>query len=376
MAIKEEDDGELLEDTLESQPESKPSEICDSEDDYEEGYEDDYEDKYDDEDYDDSNDNGRKVKIIVASIIVAAIIAVIGIVMYNKIKSDNKQNEVRTETKADISSEPMSDSEKISKNDTSETGDNINGQIPDENVSESDSSPSDVNTEMVDEAASSEDVSTNTEGDEGTNLLVPTSTPKPLPTESPIVEENTDAEVNNNSGNTSDLISDTGITEPADVIFIGDTRFRNMANIADSNADLWECSSSGNYEWLTNTAYPDVEPRVGEGTEVFINIGINDLTRYQSYAISINDKAAEWKEKGANVYFVAIGPVAQASTTSNQEITEFNTYMYNNLDIPFIDAYNYLIETGFSTNDVSDGVEYTDETSVVLYDYLNGLIGR
>lgn len=47
--------------------------------------------------------------------------------------------------------------------------------------------------------------------------------------------------------------------------------------------------------------------------------------------------------------------------------------MYQNLNIPFIDAYNYLVEQGFET---TDGQTYTDATSKTIYDYLMRLIGR
>ena len=77
-----------------------------------------------------------------------------------------------------------------------------------------------------------------------------------------------------------------------------------MANVATGETSLWECSSTGDYSWMTETAYPDVDSRVGKGTKVFISMGFNDLTAYQSYATSINAKAAEWQAKGAEVYFV------------------------------------------------------------------------
>ena len=124
---------------------------------------------------------------------------------------------------------------------------------------------------------------------------------------------------------------------------------------------------------MTDTAYPDVDTKIGNGTKVFINMGINDIDNYQAYASSINTKAKEWQDKGASVYFVAVGPVSAESTTSNQKISTFNTYMYQNLSIPFIDAYNHLVSSGFST---TDGQDYDEATSTELYNYLNGLIGR
>ena len=163
---------------------------------------------------------------------------------------------------------------------------------------------------------------------------------------------------------------------PAGVIFVGDSRFRAMANIATDNSDLWECSSTGDYNWLTGTAFTDVDPRVGKGTKVFISIGINDLTQYQSYASAIVAKAQEWNAKGATVYFVSVGPVGSDSYILNQDIVNYNTYLYQsfaNAGVYYIDAYNYLVQAGYDT---TDGENYTDATSMALYNYINSLIGR
>ena len=217
---------------------------------------------------------------------------------------------------------------------------------------------------------------------------MPTSTPKPLPTATPIptdtpnTEEDTDVDDANNetdstetenTGDTTVADSDSQSQEPAGVIFLGDERFRTMANYASGQSDLWECSASGDFSWMTDTAYPDVDTKIGNGTKIFISMGINDLDNYQAYASSINTKAKEWQDKGASVYFVAVGPVSAESTTSNQKISTFNTYMYQNLSIPFIDAYNHLVSSGFST---TDGQDYDEATSTELYNYLNSLIGR
>ena len=177
---------------------------------------------------------------------------------------------------------------------------------------------------------------------------------------------------NNNTESTQPEVTQA----PAGVIFVGDSRFRAMANIATDNSDLWECSSTGDYNWLTGTAFTDVDSRVGKGTKVFISIGINDLTQYQSYASAIVAKAQEWNAKGATVYFVSVGPVGSDSYILNQDIVNYNTYLYQsfaNAGVYYIDAYNYLVQAGYDT---TDGENYTDATSMALYNYINSLIGR
>ena len=303
-----------------------------------EEYEDEYEDDDEDYEYEEDDDGGSgKKKIIIISIAAAVIIAAAGIFTYQKIKGNREAQEAQ---------------------------------------------------QAVEEQQQAE----TEEAEEPEDTIAPTSTPKPLPTATPSATpypEETDDDYNDeyNDGYTDsqvDEINNNGDdsisageaaenSEPADIIFLGDLRFRSMANVATGESALWECSSSATYSWLSDTAYPDVDARVGEGTQVFISMGINDLTMYQPYTTSINAKAAEWEEKGAKVYFVAVGPVSQTSETANADIMTFNTYMYQNLNIPFIDAYNYLVEQGFET---IDGQTYTDATSKAMYDYLMGLIGR
>lgn len=298
------------------QPEPEPEE--------DEEYDEDEEDE--DDEYEDYDDNRSNLKIILVSVLIAVIIAVIAIVLYQKFKEQPAPPaQVQTETETE--------------------------------------------TELVTEAPEPE-------------TAAPTATPKPLPTATPLPvtpQAETDSiipddEMETNFTETEDAPLTAGEgTETAHIILLGDSRFREMANVVSGDSVLWECSATGDYNWLTETAYPDVDSRVGAGTKILINVGINDLDMSQAYAQSINAKAKEWKEKGASVYYVSVGPVAAESAVSNQEIADFNTYMFQSLDkdtIPFIDAYNYLVEQGFNTV----GDVYDNATNTALYQYLMDLI--
>lgn len=333
----------------------------------EEEYEDD--DEYDD-DYD-NDEGGGKTKIIIIAVVIAAAVAAAGIFMYNKITKDNEAEQQRQEQ---IEQQAQADEAQKKIQEANEAEAKKNAE---------------ENQDVDDEE---EETPTPTEEP------VATSTPKPLPTATPTVtpfpEETTDDDVYHtpddndgvvdvsNEGTTGGISNDTENTQPevtqapAGVIFVGDSRFRAMANIATDNSDLWECSSTGDYNWLTGTAFTDVDPRVGKGTKVFISIGINDLTQYQSYASAIVAKAQEWNAKGATVYFVSVGPVGSDSYILNQDIVNYNTYLYQsfaNAGVYYIDAYNYLVQAGYDT---TDGENYTDATSMALYNYINSLIGR
>lgn len=333
----------------------------------EEEYEDD--DEYDD-DYD-NDEGGGKTKIIIIAVVIAAAVAAAGIFMYNKITKDNeaeqqRQEQIEQQAQADEAQKKIQEANEAEAKKNAEENQDVNDE--------------------------EEETPTPTEEP------VATSTPKPLPTATPTVtpfpEETATDDVYHtpddndgvvdvsNEGTTGGISNDTENTQPevtqapAGVIFVGDSRFRAMANIATDNSDLWECSSTGDYNWLTGTAFTDVDPRVGKGTKVFISIGINDLTQYQSYASAIVAKAQEWNAKGATVYFVSVGPVGSDSYILNQDIVNYNTYLYQsfaNAGVYYIDAYNYLVQAGYDT---TDGENYTDATSMALYNYINSLIGR
>lgn len=333
----------------------------------EEEYEDD--DEYDD-DYD-NDEGGGKTKIIIIAVVIAAAVAAAGIFMYNKITKDNEAEQQRQEQ---IEQQAQADEAQ-------------------KKIQEANEAEAKKNAEENQDVDDEEEEETPTPTEEP----VATSTPKPLPTatptETPFPEDTTDdtyytpddndGVVNvSNDGTTGGISNDTEDVQPeatqapAGVIFVGDSRFRAMANIATDNSDLWECSSTGDYNWLTGTAFTDVDPRVGKGTKVFISIGINDLTQYQSYASAIVAKAQEWNAKGATVYFVSVGPVGSDSYILNQDIVNYNTYLYQsfaNAGVYYIDAYNYLVQSGYDT---TDGENYTDATSMALYNYINSLIGR
>lgn len=353
--------------TKSSKPQKEPKKKAKKkQEEYEEEYED--EDEYDDDEYEDDDEGGGKTKIIIIAVVIAAAVAAAGIFMYNKITKDNeaeqqRQEQIEQQTQADEAQKKIQEANEAEAKKNAE-----------ENTDEEE-----------------EETPTPTEEP------VATSTPKPLPTATPTAtpfpEETTDdtyytpddndgvVDVSN-EGTTGGISNGTEDTQPevtqapAGVIFVGDSRFRAMANIATDNSDLWECSSTGDYNWLTGTAFTDVDPRVGKGTKVFISIGINDLTQYQSYASAIVAKAQEWNAKGATVYFVSVGPVGSDSYILNQDIVNYNTYLYQsfaNAGVYYIDAYNYLVQSGYDT---TDGENYTDATSMALYSYINSLIGR
>lgn len=298
----------------------------------------------DDEEYED--DRSRK-KFIIIAIIVSIAIALIGIFVYRSLSSaEQSEQNVPTEAQNSITESTPTDTE----------GSEAFQEIKDPDMD----SEQPAEEEPIEE--DSPDI---------TSSPLPTATPKPLPTATPSptpsIPEPTDSYVTSIPEDEDTL---TVTTETADTVMIGDVRFREMANISSVENCGWVCSGSADYDWFVNEACTGADPMIGEGTKVFISIGLNDISRYTEYAVAISNQSAEWMERGAEVYFVAVGPVASDSGISNNDICTFNTYMYQNLEIPFIDAYNYLVENGFESMD-DQSTSYTESTTLALYDYIS-----
>ena len=234
---------------------------------------------------------------------------------------------------------------------------------------------------------------------------IPTSTPKPTPTATPTLEPTRDPSQAYAPGSLEEMAaqlqneqeqglgqetpgssSETGTGQQEEVIpidsedwelkrivFIGDLRTNAMMAFTNSQTDLWECATSANCDWLMNTAFGDADPYAKSGTAVVIALGVNDPANLQAYIQAINTKAAAWNQKGAKVYFASVGPVEQNSQVTNQQIMDFNTAMYNQLNVPFIDVYNYLVTSGFST---IDGIQYDSNTAALAYNYISEVVRR
>ena len=113
---------------------------------------------------------------------------------------------------------------------------------------------------------------------------------------------------------------------------------------------------------------PDHPDQIEDNTAVIILMGVNDLYHVNDYISYINAKAAEWGDRGAQTYFVSVGPVQNDPYCSNAEIESFNAAMQANLSgVTYIDVYSHLVSEGFST---IDGTHYPDSVSVDIYNYI------
>ena len=135
------------------------------------------------------------------------------------------------------------------------------------------------------------------------------------------------------------------------LIFVGDSRTEGIRDAVHDDS-IWSCLSSMGYDWLISTGVPQIEQEIVDNTSVILLVGINDVHNLNKYVQYINEKAKEWTDLGASTYFVSVGPVENASYVTNEQIESFNAAMEANLlGVTYIDVYEHLMETGYSTVD-------------------------
>ena len=179
-----------------------------------------------------------------------------------------------------------------------------------------------------------------------------------------------------------DLIEDDSDTDDGDkdkdeekkasinrVVYIGDSRTEGLRDDNSDSKNTFICLSSMGYDWMLSTAFPQAESYASSGTAFVILMGVNDLYHQNSYISAINQKAAEWKKKGAVVYFASVGPVQNDPYTSNSEIESFNRALKNGLssDVGYIDLYGELNKSGYQT---VDGTHYTNAVSKNILSFI------
>lgn len=179
-----------------------------------------------------------------------------------------------------------------------------------------------------------------------------------------------------------DLIEDNSDTDDGDkdkddekkasinrVVYIGDSRTEGLRDVNSDSKNTFICLSSMGYDWMLSTAFPQAESYASSGTAFVILMGVNDLYHQNSYISAINQKATEWKKKGAVVYFASVGPVQNDPYTSNSEIESFNRALKNGLssDVGYIDLYGELNKSGYQT---VDGTHYTNAVSKNILSFI------
>lgn len=177
--------------------------------------------------------------------------------------------------------------------------------------------------------------------------------------------------------------------QPRSRIFLGDSRTVGMyatlygkySSSIDSQvgSEYWVAREGQGYRYMTGTAVPKAEAYgIDWTTDIYFLFGVNDLSNQAKYAEYISSKAAEWRWKGAHVYFVSVNPVYEGKcrSISNAAIEQFNAAMKQDLPyyVTYIDTYSNLVGSISTEPSLTDsyGLHYKADTYRTIYRTLVG----
>lgn len=184
------------------------------------------------------------------------------------------------------------------------------------------------------------------------------------------------------AGQPQDMTGQPPYPTAGNLIFVGDSRTGQMGN-AVGGSQAWPGTAfvacfGGGVEWLSGQkAKQDIDSFVTPGSVIILNYGVNDLARHNDYIPLLNRYAADWREKGAVVYFASVGPVGENEYGKrNWAVEYFNGQLNGRLDrsIGRIDLYGYLTASGYAT--LPDGLHYTPDTYARMFQFLCQSVGR
>ncbi len=174
----------------------------------------------------------------------------------------------------------------------------------------------------------------------------------------------------------------------ANTVFIGDSRTvgiydtlhgtstanKTNINVTDPDGTTWSCKVGMGLRWMKDTGVPQVEDKIGEGTDVVILMGVNDVAdayTVNNYLTYLNGKSAEWKERGADVHYVSIMPVKKdTKSVTNEGISVWNDEMKSkSYKMSYID----MKESGI-VYDFTDTYHFKSHTSRDIYSYITAVL--
>ena len=149
-------------------------------------------------------------------------------------------------------------------------------------------------------------------------------------------------------------------------IFVGDSRFVNMNDVCEISKEdnLFMVAKVGEgYSWFSQTALKQIKRIVSSGLysewKLVICLGINDLGSINNYIKKYEELKADY-----DITLVSVNPVNNYPNISNSEVEKFNSSL-KEVNLPYINTYNILMTTGYST---TDGLHYSPDTTRKIYD--------
>lgn len=171
----------------------------------------------------------------------------------------------------------------------------------------------------------------------------------------------------------------TGFPEPTGTVFIGDSRTVGMDGVVDiegTNNQFVVAKVGEGLSWFKKSGVSSVEDLRKENSalthwRLICLLGVNDLWDLDAYLEEFDTLR---EDSDVELILVSVNPVGNYPTISNTKIETFNEglqdYAEEN-DLQYIDTYNFLMDTGYETQ---DGLHYKDTTYQEIYDQIESAI--
>ena len=158
-----------------------------------------------------------------------------------------------------------------------------------------------------------------------------------------------------------------------------DTVSRLEIDELDSIGNYWKAKGATDYTYMVDEAFPEIDNRVENGTNIFILFGVNNdnnLAMVDKYADILSIKSLEWKNKGAKVFYVTVGPVGENAWHTetlgyrNIWVEEWNNLIKEKLDFSNMVLIDLYEDIGKDLELLNDDIHYTHKASKKIYEYL------
>lgn len=188
------------------------------------------------------------------------------------------------------------------------------------------------------------------------------------------------------------------------IIFVGDSRTlgleRALGSRASSKLDFISAPGEG-LMWFQEEGYAELKNIIKRQPKksrvaVVMNLGVNDLRSYNDYCRYMRRVSENLKKyhKNCDMYYMAVNPINSAmikkrvgtAVRTEKQVEQFNKVIRSNLcsgsdrAFTYINTCAYLQKYGWISNrhnaGIYDGLHYSNETYLRIYDYCMKILNR
>lgn len=168
----------------------------------------------------------------------------------------------------------------------------------------------------------------------------------------------------------SNRSSDVSVVGSGKVIFVGDSRVKDLSDSIPTNKDIaYIYDGKANYRWLKDNI-DTIKSQASLGSRIYMMLGLNDLDNIINYVDYYNLLARKFELMGVQFFVVSVLPVFMAkSNIKNSKIQAFNRAIVDNhcRELHYVDIFNPILLSLKSNNTKEDGISYNKRLMQDVY---------